>query len=98
MVAINLSPSTHSLNANRTKSQAAPAFFVINQSNHVSIQDILFGVLTIILAIASVLLAYLQLVHMRNQARSSKPDVEMFSVRKHTLPTSYITSTPLTIS
>ena len=84
--------STHSFDANPSKSQAAPAataFFVVSQSNQVSVQDILFGVLTVVLAVASVLLAYLQLVHMRNQARPPKLDVEMFSGRKHPFSTSY---------
>ena len=74
---------------NSSESQVVPApteFFVVSQSNHVSVPDILFGVLAIILAVASVLLAYLQLVHMR---RSPKLDVEMFPVRKYSFSTSY---------
>jgi len=85
----NLRTSTHSFDANISQSQATPATTafsspsLVNQSNTASMQDILFGVLAIILAAASVLLAYLQLVHMRNQARSHRPDTEMLSIRKH---------------
>ena len=84
--------STPLFGANPSKSQAAPAataFFVVSQSNQVSVQNILFGVLTVILAVASVLLAYVQLVHMRNRARPPKLDVEMCSVRKETFSASY---------
>jgi len=87
MAARSLNTSTHS---NSPINQPGPEIFVISPSNHVSVQDILFGVLTVILAIASVILAYLQLVHMRKQTGSSKLDVEMFVVRKHTFITSYI--------
>ena len=91
----NLSTSVHSSNARLPQSQATPAATalpspsLVGQSNTVSVQDILFGVLTIVLAIASVLLAYLQLVHMRNQARSPRPGTEMLSIRKHTFPIPY---------
>src|SRR5438552_2938874 len=84
----NLSTSTHSFHASLSQKQAAPeatAFPIpshVSQPNPVSVQDILFGVVTVILAVVSVLLAYLQLVQMRRQASSPRSDIEMLSIRK----------------
>ena len=90
----NLGTSVHSSNnARLPQSQATPAATalpspsLVGQSNAVSVQNILFGVLTVVLAFATVLLAYLQLVHMRNHARS--PGTEMLSIRKHTFQIPY---------
>jgi len=89
MAPSNLSTSTHSFDPNPFQSQATPAATafsspsLVNQSNSVSVEDVLFRVLTVIFAVASVLLSYLQLVHMRNQARSHRPGTEILSIRKH---------------
>lgn len=89
MAPSKLSTSTHSFNASLFQSQATPAATafsspsLVNQSNSVSVEDILFRVLTVIFAVASVLLSFLQLIHMRNQARSHRPDTKILSIRKH---------------
>jgi len=93
MAVRKLTTSVHSSSARLPQSQAAsvatalPSTSLIGQSNAVSVQNILFGVLTVVLAIASVFLAYLQLVHMRNQSRRPGPDTEMLSTRKHMFTT-----------
>jgi hypothetical protein len=95
----SLNTLAHSFHASLSQEQATPvvtAFPIpsyVSQPNSVSVQDILFGVLTIILAVASVILAYLQLIHMRKQARFPRPDIEMLSIRKHTFSMPYVSPT-----
>jgi len=47
-----------------------------------SFQEILFGVLSVLLAVVSVILAYLQLVHIRAHKRAHTHDQEMVESRK----------------
>jgi len=61
---------------------AVPSSSLVNQSYGVSVQNILFGALTILLAVASLLLTYLQLLHMRKQTGSRRSDVEMLEPSK----------------
>ena len=76
-----------SQSANGTVSFQIPATLSIGQilsgqSSGMSLQDILFGVLSVLLAVASVILAYLQLVHMRAHKLTHTPDQEMLEARK----------------
>lgn len=76
-----------SQNSNGTVSFQIPATFstgqiLSGQSSGMSFQDILFGVLSVLLAVASVILAYLQLVHMRAHKLANTPDQEMLEARK----------------
>lgn len=60
----------------------SPSSLLNGQSNVTSVQDILFGVLSVLLAVASVILTYLQLSHMRAHARGHIPDLEMIESRE----------------
>ena len=85
---MNLTLSVHSVDLNLPHKRAAatvtavPSSSLVNQSYGVSVQNILFGALTILLAVASLLLTYLQLLHMRKQTGSRRSDVEMLEPSK----------------
>ena len=79
---------TLSINVNFSRIQTVatattlPCPSLANPPNAISVQDLLFGVLTILLAVASVLLAYFQLLHMRKHTEHQRPDIDMVQLRK----------------
>jgi len=60
-----------------TPSTLYPSQIINNNSSGISIQNILFGALAVFLGIASVILAYLQLTHMRTHTHGDIIDLEM---------------------
>lgn len=83
-----LTLSIHSVSVNSSRIQPAattttlPCPSLVNQSNTISVHDLLFGVLAILLAVASVLLAYFQLLHMRKHTKHQRPGIDMVQLRK----------------
>ena len=88
MAPSTLTLSIHSISVNFPYIQAVAAPTALpnpslaNQSNAISVQDIVFGVMAILLAVASVLLAYFQLLYMRKHTERQKPHIEMAQLCK----------------
>ena len=69
----------------QTLATAASSQILANQPDGASTQYIVFGVLTILIAIGTLIVAYRQYVYTRAQVREPASDVEMIDPRKFTL-------------